>query len=264
MVWFRELQIRCVGWTCTERVLQCASEFGSEHTDSVCDTGRNRNAEDYRDAWHALAHANRFIVLTPEARREDFPTEYDYNAGGVVTSQGESTPDANQLYAAIEPMFDDFKQRFGSAVDVYSIYGHSAGGQFVHTYLLFRPEARVHRAVAANPAFCMIPNLAESFPFGLQNAPVKGGSVAKWLSAPIVLLLGDKDLNPRTKPLSNGPIARKQGPHVLARGLKFYQAALVAAEQRGVSLNWKLEIVHDVGHSNEHMASHAVKYLFVN
>jgi hypothetical protein len=39
-------------------------------------------------------------------------------------------------------------------------------------------------------------------------------------------------------------------------------AALTAAKENDVPLAWKLEVVQDVGHSNGHMASHAVNYLF--
>lgn len=224
--------------------------------------GAKRNADVYRDAWHQLALANGFIVLTIEGKEADFPSEYEYNAGGVITSRGEPVPEKLWAYSAIEPLFDDFKTRFGSQREKYSLYGHSAGGQFVLTYLLFKPDARVERAVAANPAFCMMPNSDEASPFGLRGAPLPKGAVKRWLASPTVLLLGDGDLAPRTKPLSNGPIARAQGPHVFARGLAFYRAALIASENNGIALHWKLEIVQAVGHSNEHMASHAVKYLF--
>ena len=52
--------------------------------------------------------------------------------------------------AAIEPLFDHARARFGMEADAYSIYGHSAGAQFVHRFLFHVPDARVARAVAAN------------------------------------------------------------------------------------------------------------------
>lgn len=224
--------------------------------------GALRNAADYRNSWHHLALANEFIVLTIEGELTNFPTEFDYNAGGVVTPAGEAVPEQLWTYSVIEPLFDDFKRRFGSQREKYSIFGHSAGGQFVHTFLLFKPNARVQRAVAANPAFCMMldPNLP--YPFGLKGAPLPENAVKRWMASPTVLLLADRDLSDRSKPLSNGPLARAQGPHVFARGLGFYRSALIAAREREVPLAWKLEVVQDVGHAQDHMASYAVKYLF--
>ena len=55
--------------------------------------GARRNADEYRDQWHDLAHANGFIVLTLAAKLEDFPTEYDYNAGGVLDAKGQQRPE---------------------------------------------------------------------------------------------------------------------------------------------------------------------------
>lgn len=224
--------------------------------------GARRNADVYRDAWHSLALANGFIVLAIEAREADFPTELDYNAGGVIKPDGGIRPEESWLYSAVEPLFDDFKARFGSERNRYSIYGHSAGGHFVLNYLLFKPEARVLRAVAANPPFFMMPRSGRNYPFGPTGAPIRPGMMEQWLSAPLTIILGDRDIGPRTRPISNGPLGRAQGPHVLARGLRFYYEILLIASEENVPHAWKLEILHNVGHSNEHIASHAVKYLF--
>jgi len=82
------------------------------------------------------------------------------------------------------------------------------------------------------------------------------------LAKPLTILLGDQDLGPRTKPLSNGPEARAQGPNVFTRGLRFHASGVSAAVAAEVPLGWRLEVVHDVGHSNTRMAPHAVRFLF--
>src|SRR6478672_10384519 len=48
---------------------------------------------------------------------------------------------------------------------------HSAGGGFVHLFMLMKPKAKVNRAVAANPAFFTMPDNDKVFPFGLKGAP---------------------------------------------------------------------------------------------
>lgn len=223
--------------------------------------GARRNAGEYRDQWADLANANGFIVLVPGASREHFPTEYEYNAGGVTDPSGQIRPQQERLFSAIEPMFDDFRRRFGSTRESYALYGHSAGGGFVHRFLLMMPDARVDVAVAANPAFCTFPRSDWDYPFGTGGTNVGDDELRAWFAKPLTVLLGDRDIGPRTKLLSNSRRARLQGPSVYARGLGFFQSALTEADRLGVPLRWKLEIVAGVGHSNTHMASQAVKYL---
>jgi poly(3-hydroxybutyrate) depolymerase len=223
--------------------------------------GAKRNARQYRDEWDQLAKSNQFITLVLAARKRDFPTEWVYNLGGANGGSDGSLPVAEQLISAIDPLFDDFRERFGSTRETYSLYGHSAGGGFVHLFLLTAPNAKVDRAVAANPAFFTMPDGDVDFPFGLHGLAVPQNGVRHWFARPLVIMLGDHDLDPRAQPLSNSAEAQLQGPHVFARGLGFYRQALCAAKSRGIPLEWRLEIVPGVGHSNERMAPHAVKYL---
>lgn len=223
--------------------------------------GARRNAADYRDSWHKLALTNDFIVLAVAANVRDFPDEYAYNAGGVITAKRKLIDEASWVFSAIEPLFNDFRGRFESERQSYSIYGHSAGGQFVLGFLLLKPEARVDVAIAANPAFCPLPDRRKQWPFGLRGLPLPKPAVDTWLETPLVVLLGDQDLQPRNRRLSNGPLARAQGPHVFARGLNFFNSALQVSDEREVPVRWKLEIVQGVGHNSAKMAPHAIKYL---
>jgi poly(3-hydroxybutyrate) depolymerase len=225
--------------------------------------GKKRNADEYRDDWNSLAGANHFITLVVQATKKHFPTEYQYNLGGVVDAKGNLQPKEQWLFSALDPVFEDFKRQFGSNRETYSLYGHSAGGGFVHLFMLMMPEAKVDSAVAANPAFCTMPNDQVDFPFGLKGIALPDGAVKTWFAKPLTIMLGDHDLNPRTEPLSNGPDARLQGPHCFARGLEFYRQALVMANSSQLPLNWRLEIVPDAAHDDAQMAPSAVKHLSI-
>ena len=125
------------------------------------------------------------------------------------------------------------------------------------------PTPKSNRAVAANAPFYTMPDPSSEFPFGLHGAPLPADAMNKWFAKPIVYLLGERDTEPRTQPISNGPDARLQGPHGFARGLGFFQQSLAVANTQNTPHKWRLEIVPNVGHSDAHMASHAVKYLLV-
>src|SRR3954454_2110358 len=71
------------------------------------------------------------------------------------------------LFSAIDPIFDDFKKQFGSTRETYELYGHSAGGGFVHFVLLMVPDAKIDHAVAANPPSYTMPDADVAYPFGL-------------------------------------------------------------------------------------------------
>lgn len=54
--------------------------------------GARRNAAEYRDQWSDLSRANGLIVLALSFSAENFPSEFEYNAGGVLTADGKLRP----------------------------------------------------------------------------------------------------------------------------------------------------------------------------
>lgn len=223
--------------------------------------GARRNADVYRDAWQPYAQKHGFAVMTLECTLKHCPTEYSYNAGGVTDRKGKMQPEENWLFSVLDPAFEDFKTRYKLNAEAYALYGHSAGGSFVHMFMMFKPHAKVSRAVSANAAFFAMPSMAEDYPFGFKNIKPKKTQIKKWLASDLTILLGEEDTGPRTKALSNGPKGRAQGSSVYARGLLFHHNGLSVAAQMEIDLNWTLDIAHGVGHSNKNMIPHALDHL---
>ena len=86
-------------------------------------------------------------------------------------------------------------------------------------------DAPVEKAVAANPAFVTLPDYKIDYPFGVKNVLVSDSMIKKWFNSGLAIFLGAYDTGPRTKPLSNGPMARAQGPNCLSRGRLLYNEA---------------------------------------
>jgi len=223
--------------------------------------GTRRNADEYRDQWHDLANEHDFLLVVPEFSKRDFPGSDRYNLGNVFDSDGSVNPESNWSYSAVEKIFDDVKKRFGMSVNAYSLYGHSAGAQFVHRYIFYVPDARVKRIVAANAGWYMLPDFNTAFPYGLQGSAIDRKRLEKSLQLPVTILLGEKDTDPDHENLRQTPEAMEQGDHRLARGLYFYETARATAEQLGVPFNWERVIVQGAGHDNRLMAPAAVPYL---
>ena len=224
--------------------------------------GASRDAQRFHASWLDLAKKNHFSVLTIGAKKSFFPDEYSYNAGGVITENGDLVDESKWLFNVIDPLFNDFKKRYGFLSKRFYLFGHSAGGGFVHRYLLFNKEAPVVKAVAANPAFVTLPDTNTLYPFGLKGVPNSDKDIKSWLNKNMAILLGEDDLGPRTKPLSNGQMARAQGPNCLERGKLLYSTAKTKAEELDLDFNWELITVPDVGHDNFKLASFASIYLF--
>lgn len=219
--------------------------------------GVNRDADRYRDEWAGLARQHGLIVIVPQFSTADFPGANGYNTGYFAERNGSPRPRDLWSYAAIEPLFDAVRDRFGTQVPRYTLYGHSAGAQFVHRFVMLTPEARIEQAIAANAGWYMMPDLATDFPYGAKGAPVSAESLAAALEKPLTVLLGTADTDTAHPNLRTTPEANLQGPHRYARGLAFHAAGRDAAARLEVPFGWRVEDVPGVGHSNGQMAQAA-------
>lgn len=219
--------------------------------------GVNRDADRYRDEWAMLAKRFGFIAVVPQFSAADFPGPLGYNTGYFTEADGAPRSRSRWSFAAIEPLFDDVRQRFGTQVGRYSIYGHSAGAQFVHRYVLFMTEARIEQAIAANAGWYTMPDADIAFPYGLGATPIGAEALQAALGKPLTVLLGTADTDRADPDLRKTPEADAQGPHRYARGQAFFARGEAAAATSGVPFAWKLERVPGIAHSNAGMAEAA-------
>lgn len=223
--------------------------------------GRGRNADEYRDQWRDLAEQHDFLLIVPEFSEADFPGPERYNLGNVYDEDGETNPRSEWSYSAIEKIFDDARSRFGLSVSNYSIYGHSAGAQFVHRFIFHVPDARVDQIVAANAGWYTMPDFNVAFPYGLQGSVVRRVDLEKSLALPVTILLGKQDTDPNHPSLRRSPEAMEQGKHRFARGVAFFKVASELAVELSTPFNWKMGIVEGADHDNRLMAPAAIPFL---
>jgi poly(3-hydroxybutyrate) depolymerase len=108
--------------------------------------GDERNASEYRDIWVNASNQYGFMVFAPEFNSINFPGGSSYIIGNVY--QDGNFPTAQTLnnesvwtFSMIEPLFDFIKVNSGSESNTYYMFGHSGGGQFVHRFVLLKPNA---------------------------------------------------------------------------------------------------------------------------
>ena len=76
-----------------------------------------------------------------------------YNGGGIETADGAAVPPERWGISAIEPLFDHVRSAGQLDAASYGIYGHGAGGQYIHRHVLHHPNARYNVAISSNIGF---------------------------------------------------------------------------------------------------------------
>ena len=226
--------------------------------------GTLRNGETYRDQWVDLAQKYGLLLIVPEFSSDDYPSG-KYNRGNVRGKDDEAPqPPETWTFAVIERLFDHIKKITGNGAARYDIYGHSAGGQFVHRLALLMPNARYRRAVAANAGYYTLPTVdgPDPYPFSLKGTSATAETLRTDFGRELVILLGENDTDPKDPDLYHSPEADKQGLFRFARGQYFYQMGKTAADAAKAKFQWRQILVPGVGHSNEHMAAAAAESLY--
>jgi hypothetical protein len=140
-----------------------------------------------------------------------------------------------------------------SSTIAYSLFGHSAGGQFLDRLAAFVPtEAR--RIVVANAGSYVFPSLEIDAPFGLGKvySGTQGeAALRRYLEQPLTIYLGQGDI--RDDERNDYPEALAQGASRFQRGVNVFNAAKTLAQTRGWPFNWRLVELPGVGHDARKM-----------
>lgn len=236
------------------------SESGADSPIVFVMHGVNRDGGRYRDEWRELAEQHGFVVAVPNFGREDFPTTASYNMGNIFDGEGNVRPREQWSFAAIEPLFDALVCGLDGRQRDYALYGHSAGGQFVHRYVAFAQAPRLRVAVAANSGWYTMPD-GSDFPYGWGGAAMGLVDPAAALSRPLTILLGTEDTDRNDPNLRRNAAADRQGPNRLARGETFFATGRASAETAKSSFEWRIAYAPGIAHSNAGMAAFALPIL---
>ena len=131
--------------------------------------------------------------------------------------------------------------------------------------MLFMAAPRVEMAIAANAGSYTLPvypaGSQAAFPWSLDPGIVSEERLRNVFGRRLVVMLGERDIDPNHASLPRGPQAMAQGRFRLERGQNFYRLARDQAAVLKTPFNWKLVTVPGVAHSDIGMARVAVKYL---
>jgi len=225
--------------------------------------GGGRNADDYLDAWIDIAQKNNLLIIAPEfENRFSKYTTNDYQEGNLFTFFGTQNPKEEWAYTVVENIFDHIKSINNITNKNYDIFGHSAGGQFVHRMVMLMPESRIRTAISANSGFYSLPKENLEFPYGVKNTGIDLKSdLQKSYKKRLIILLGELDNDPSLGTFRTTDLAMEQGAHRLERGTNFYNVNKELKNKNSWIFNWKIDTIENVGHNYKKMSESSIEWI---
>lgn len=249
-----------------DRALLLAAYRPANHTPDrpvvIVQHGMGRNGEEYRDAWIPTADRHGVLIVAPTFPLSDWPNSRVYNDGHVRAADGTVRPRdtwsngiPGRVLAALQAAGVTTRSR------AY-LWGHSAGGQFVHRLVSLQGGAAFEAVGAANAGWYSLPTLDRPYPEGLGGVGLDEAAVERLLAYPMTIFAGDQDIETKATNLPKGAAALAQGPHRFARAHHYLAFAQAEAARRGVPCRWTLKVVPGVGHEGMVMSDVAGRWWF--
>lgn len=199
-----------------------------------------------------------FSLEFPEAT---YPVR-DYQEVGIRDQDGKLKKAADRTVQLPDRIFLFIKEHSSIQARRYDMIGHSAGGQFIHRFLLFHDSPYVDRAVVGAPGWFTFPDPSLPYPYGLQGTDRMSDKViARFLGKKMILQVGALDTD-RGGVLRKTPEADAQGINRLDRARTFFAYLRRQAQRLAVPLSWTYCEVPGVGHNSGQMAVYAMETLY--
>ncbi|MGY2733516.1 hypothetical protein [Sphingomonas sp. UYP23] len=199
--------------------------------------------------WIPFAERNHVLIVAPVLGGTDF-LDYRTLEGRVVP------PDAFVDALADGPV----KRALPGSSGRFCIHGHSAGGQFVARFVVAHPE-RIECAYLSAPSTYAMPTELVEWPFGmgpgksLRAAPSKVAWVRAAAGAPVEVIVGSRDVEPRP------PALGQIGTSRLERGRAWVSVMRSLALESGRTPNVWFTEVPGLAHEEHGMALAAQQML---
>lgn len=220
--------------------------------------GVRRNGADYRDYWAGFVDQADLLAIAIEFPEAAFPDYLAYHFGNRHAADGTANPPSQWTYGVVPRLFDRLRAQGLTASPRYGLFGHSAGGQFVHRMLSFGFRDRVAVAVCANAGTYAMPELETPWPFGLGDTGLQAEAVAALLRFPLTVMAGTGDTRTSGRFFPGGPRSMRQGAHRYERAHNYLRAGRHAAQRLRTECAWQVIDMPGVGHNGAAMSAAAV------
>ncbi len=236
----------------------CPAGFAPDTPVLFVHHGVGRNGAAYRDYWLPHVNAARLLVVSVEFPEAGFPDYLRYHFGNLHAEDGTPRPPIAWTYGIVPRLFDALRGQGITRRARYGLFGHSAGGQFVHRMLSFGYRGRVAAAFSANSGTYAMPDLEIPWPFGLGHPAITPAGLRDWLGFPLTVLAGTEDTRTTGRFFPKGPRSMRQGPTRYHRAHAYVEMGHAAAAALGTRCGWRVIDVPGVGHDGAGMSVAAV------
>ena len=184
--------------------------------------GNSRTADEFCDIWRSWATQNDYVLLCPYYDLVNWPTAGMYQMGNVFSGDdcaGTMNSEASWTFTIDLDIHRLARSGFGILDPRFDLWGFSGGGQHVHRFMLFEPNAPVRLAIAAASGWYTAPDLNIDCPYGLDDPLLSfaGQDVVDWTNRNMIIAVGTAD-TVRDADL-------RTTAHADAQGLNRYQRA---------------------------------------
>jgi len=171
-------------------------------------------------------------------------------------------PEREWTFSVIEPLFDYVTSQLGNTNNAYQIFGHSAGAQFAHRFLMFKPNNRAQQTVISAAGWYTFPDLTVTFPYGFKNSILQNNTREILFKKNVIVQIGEIDNNPNASGLRHNNIVDMQGLNRLERAANFYNFCQQSAQNLNVDFNWNFSLRSNADHDFSSAAQDAAIILF--
>ncbi len=232
----------------------CPGNFAPDTPVLFVHHGVGRNGAAYRDYWQALVDEASILAIAIEFPEASFPEYLWYHFGNLHDEAGSPNPRAQWTYGIDERLFAALQAQGITTRRRYGLFGHSAGGQFVHRMVSFGFRDHVAIAVSANAGTYAMPDLDIAWPFGLGETELDADALRALLRFRITVLAGTQDIKTTGRFFPKGPRSMRQGGTRHERAHNYVRAGRAAAEALGACCTWTVIDVPGVGHDGGRMS----------
>ena len=229
--------------------------------------GNGRDAMESRDALIEKANSLDFLVVVPEFSKQYFPGGDGYILGNVFEdgdhpSEATLQDESVWTFSLIDPIFESFQEMTGTLDNYYDVFGHSAGAQFAHRLILFKPDAKFDQIVGASAGWYTMPDTSVTFPYGLKECPAVDANLQKLFALPFLVMVGQLDNDPNSSGLRHTTEADLQGDNRLDRANYYYSNSQTIAGNYRYNFKWTYRTLPNVDHDFSQTSSAAANILY--